>query len=63
MTSTTENHAPIEYFFNGVLVDPATVFGAPKHGRELYAVQSDVAFAYAVREALSRSPEVINLHG
>lgn len=62
MTSTTENHAPIEFLFNGV-IDPATVFGAPVHGRELHATHSDVTFAQAIRKALRRNPEAINVHG
>jgi hypothetical protein len=61
MNKATEKQSPIECLVNGVFVDPATAFGPPNHRRNGHAV--GVAFVYAAREALRRTPEVLNVHG
>lgn len=51
----------IEYVFDGVLDEPARVFGEEKAGLKLAARDGHADWALAARDGLRRTPAVIRL--
>ncbi|MBY3432674.1 hypothetical protein HFN89_00605 [Rhizobium laguerreae] len=58
-----EHSSPIEFLYDGKIVDPALVFGAARRGRSIEIVRESSAFARAARKSLRRQPKVFNVDG
>ncbi|MBY3155278.1 hypothetical protein HFO56_23430 [Rhizobium laguerreae] len=53
-----EYSSPIEFLYDGKIVDPALVFGAARRGRSIEIVRES-----ASRKSLRRQPKVFNVDG
>ena len=61
--SAVDHTATIEYLFEGVIVDPARLFGEAKAGRKLAVRDGQTVWAIAARDSLRRNPAIIRLEG